>query len=157
MTTPVNGPDDVKPGDLVRVSGRDRFGVASVAKVADAGLTVRFLDGAHAGKTSTLAYEWKRGYETGGRWSVRKSEAMRTFERLTAHVRWWHARPVTPDVSCVSISVPYKERRADGAIGHMESGNGALNDVIRDRPDDVCAQIRALSEWLRAEPSKEAP
>jgi hypothetical protein len=29
--------------------------------------------------------------------------------------------------------------------------------TIRDRPDDVIAQVRLLSEWLKAEPSKEAP
>lgn len=97
MSTPVRGPDDVKPGDLVRVVCRDRPNfVATVTKAGPDKLTVRSVDG----KTSTMAY---------------------TVVRL--------------------LGVQF----------------GFDIPAIRDRPDDVKAQIDALSAWLRDEPSKEAP
>jgi hypothetical protein len=132
VSTPVTGPANVKVGDLVEVRSRGVFErCATVTKVTPDKLTARLPNG----KTTTQAYQWNESVESGGRWRTRSTRVHVTFHLLTEGERWAAARPITPDI---------RHREVD-------------RDAIRDRPDDVCAQVHALSAWLKAEPSKEAP
>lgn len=131
MSTPVNGPADVKVGDLVRVGVRHkrtgRSGIATVKKPLADKMTVEW----HDGKTSTLAYSFE--YRATWRREVRTHN---NFHRLDAHERWRESRPETDAI----------DWRSEVSM-----------DAIRTRPDDVCAQVRALSEWLKREPGKDEP
>lgn len=137
MSTPVNGPGDVAVGDLVEVrihykrSGRE--GVATVKKATADKLTVAWPDG----KSSSLVYSF--GYLTEGLYP--RSLTHHNFGRLDAHDRWRHIRPATPDIG-------KRQFRDDYEVDAT---------TLRDRPDDVIAQVRALSAWLKDEPSKDAP
>lgn len=136
MTTPVTGPGDVKPGDLVRVdlgnSFRQRIVTVAVDGISPTGLSFRTPEGRATRKMYTS-----------------KSSGV-TFMRLNAHERWQASTPKTVDIDTPSswYSPPL--------IPGTQKGSADLG-AIRDRPDDVCAQVHALSAWLKAEPSKDAP
>lgn len=154
MTTPVNGPADVAVGDAVRDHGaRCDSPPLIVAKVGAESMVVVGPDGKRSTRKYT-AIEFTAGRHS---WSKRIKESRPQFERLSAHERWRAARPVTPDVERASLVVRYSEPHRSGAIGRNEEAMAALNAALRDRPDDVIAQLRLLSEWLKAEPSKDAP
>lgn len=129
MTTPVNGPADVKPGDLVQVNGE---GLATVVKATAARLTYKRGD-----KTATKAYMRQETSSIGFR---RERSTVRIFHRLTAWDRWNRAKPATPDIAST-----------------FDRGYAVETIKVRTRPDDVCAQIHALSAWLKSEPAKDEP
>ena len=141
MSTPVNGPGDVAVGDLVEVDGDGaaRTGVATVVKATTARLTVAWPDGT----TTTAGYtrKVKRGPWDTIRRGMPATWDETNFARLGARDRWWRARPALADT------------RADYIGDIFRIGS----DAIRDRPDDVIAQVRLLSDWLKAEPPKDAP
>lgn len=131
MTTPVNGPADVKPGDLVEVHDE---GVAAVVKATAARLTYE-----HDGKAASKAYTRK---ERNRGWTGPRETIKQNFHRLTAWDRWHRASPKTPDIgSTFGFRAEYTVERIK----------------VRTRPDDVCAQIHALSAWLKSEPAKDEP
>lgn len=152
MRTTVNGPDDVAIGDIVEVTPHHtrtgKSGTGKVTKATADKLTVKFPDGSTT--TAVYSIEVRRqvylrpGYDT-----------RHSFTRLGAWERWRLARPATPDMGYASVTIGDGGDRS--IIGKNENGQSVIDSAIRDRPDEVCAQVRALSEWLKVEPSKEAP
>lgn len=134
MSTPVRGPGDVKPGDLVRVHEEHR--IATVVSATASRMKV-----AVDGREIVKAYVRKETDRY--KWRGRSVSMKPNFHRLTAWDRWERNRPSTPDL---------------GRHGYGDGGSLAIEPIkVRTRPDDICKQIIALSAWLRDEPSKEAP
>ena len=140
MTTPVRGPGDVQPGDLVEVSaswkGNERTGVATVVKATDSKLTVRWPDGSMSCRMYTrteVSTDFRRTRST-----------VCNFDKMNAHERWARVdRPRLADVVNVT------------SHGRGESF-GASADTIRDRLPDVVAQLEVIAAWLKSEPAKES-
>lgn len=130
MTDPIYGPRDVKPGELVdyhKHGFRTITTQVAVVRVTKSGLVVRMPDGT----------EIRRGYSVmvdGGAWNRGKRSHV-NFDKLSAHDLWEAARPVT--TTCA-----------------VELRGGVLikRDQLRDAPDLVLAEVRAIAEWLGREP-----
>lgn len=130
MTTLVTGPGDVAVGDIVEIDLGNAFRQNYVTVTVTRVGPDRMSVRLPDDKVIAKAY---------------KTKASSTIRRLTAWERWARIKP-----SSVAGSPTF-------GTGQTVASVVAMASVVRDRPDDVIAQVRLLSEWLKAEPSKDAP
>ena len=129
MSTPILGPEHVRVDALVFCGAGTS--VATVVKVTPLKLTVRLADGRRSTKSYTFL---EKDYASP--WKSPKTRA--NFFLLDVHEIWATRRPVP--------RTPY------GYGKDHQPTEEFLCEAIRDRPEEVIAQVRLLSAWLKEEP-----